>query len=36
MENILNEIKEERKHQTLKFGEQNHSPMEWQGILMAE
>jgi hypothetical protein len=36
METILNEIKEERARQNKKWGEQNHSVIEWQGILMEE
>lgn len=36
MENILNEIKAERERQNVKWGEQNHSVIEWQAILMEE
>lgn len=36
MENILNEIKAERQRQNQKWGEQNHSVIEWQAILMEE
>lgn len=36
MENILNEIKAERERQNVKWGEQNHSPIEWIGILTEE
>lgn len=36
MENILNEIKGERQRQNAKWGEQNHSIIEWQAILMEE
>lgn len=33
---ILNEIRFERERQNNKWGEQNHSIIEWQGILMEE
>ncbi len=33
---ILNEIVEERKRQDVKWGEQNHSPIEWCAILGEE
>lgn len=33
---VLAEILEERHRQDQKWGEQNHSPIEWQGILMEE
>lgn len=36
MENILNEIKSERARQNKKWGEQNHSVIEWQAILAEE
>ena len=36
MENILDEIKQERIRQNNKWGEQNHSPIEWMAILMEE
>ena len=36
MENILNQIKAERERQNEKWGEQNHSVIEWQAILMEE
>ena len=36
MENILNEIKQERFRQNAKFGEQNHNPVEWIAILTEE
>lgn len=37
MENlILNKILEERKKQDEKWGEQNHTPIEWCAILMEE
>ncbi|NJB83641.1 nucleoside triphosphate pyrophosphohydrolase family protein [Wenyingzhuangia aestuarii] len=36
MEKILKEIVLERKKQDKKWGEQNHSPMEWMPILMEE
>ncbi|EMF82198.1 hypothetical protein LEP1GSC188_3371 [Leptospira weilii serovar Topaz str. LT2116] len=35
-EKIINEINEERDRQDLKWGEQNHSPMEWSVILLEE
>lgn len=36
MEKILNEIKAERARQNNKWGEQNHSVIEWQAILSEE
>ena len=36
MENILNEIKQERFEQDVKWGEQNHKPIEWIAILAEE
>lgn len=36
MEHILQQIIHERQRQNAKFGEQNHSPIEWIGILMEE
>lgn len=36
MEKILEEIKKERIRQNQKWGEQNHSVIEWQAILMEE
>ena len=33
---IIQEILEERKKQDKKWGEQNHTPMEWLPILMEE
>lgn len=36
MDNILNEIKEERSAQNEKWGEQNHNPVEWMAILAEE
>lgn len=36
MEDILNEIRVEREKQNSKWGEQNHSIIEWQAILMEE
>jgi len=36
MENIFKEIKEERNRQDEKFGQQNHSPIEWCAILGEE
>jgi len=36
MEKILEEIKKEREKQNEKWGEQNHSPMEWIAILTEE
>lgn len=33
---IFQEIKEERKRQDKKFGEQNHTPLEWLSILDEE
>lgn len=36
MKNILEEIVKERSAQENKWGEQNHSPMEWLPILMEE
>jgi len=33
---IENDIAEERKNQNKKWGEQNHSPIEWIPILMEE
>lgn len=36
MENILEEIREERFVQNSIWGEQNHSVIEWQAILMEE
>ena len=36
MESVFNEIKSERIRQNNKWGEQNHSPIEWLPILMEE
>lgn len=36
MKNTLNEIKSEIYRQNKKWGEQNHSVIEWQAILMEE
>ena len=36
MKNIYSEIKQERKLQNKKWGEQNHQPIEWIGILTEE
>ncbi len=36
MENIFNEIKQERQRQDAKWGEQNHCPVEWCAILGEE
>jgi len=36
MENIIEEIKEERKRQDRIWGEQNHHPERWLRILMEE
>ena len=36
MENILEEIKQERFDQDVKWGEQNHNPFKWLTILMEE
>lgn len=36
MKSILNEVKEERIRQNEKWGVQNHSPIEWVGILTEE
>ena len=36
MENIFIEIKEERQKQDIKWGEQNHKPIEWIAILTEE
>lgn len=36
MENILNEIKAERQKQNEKWGQQDHSPIEWIAILSEE
>lgn len=36
MENVINETRNERKRQNEKFGEQNHSPIEWISILNEE
>lgn len=36
MEHIFNEIREERTRQHEKWGEQNHKPIEWIGILTEE
>lgn len=36
MENILNEIKQERFNQNEKWGEQNHMAIEWIAILTEE
>lgn len=36
MENILNEIRQERKAQNEKWGEQNHNPVEWIAIIGEE
>ncbi len=33
---VLEEIKAERERQDARWGVQNHSPMEWQGILIEE
>jgi len=36
MENIFAEIREERQKQDIKWGEQNHKPVEWIAILTEE
>lgn len=36
MDKIFNEIRFERERQNEKWGEQNHSPIEWIGILTEE
>lgn len=36
MDKIIEEIKAEREKQKAKWGEQNHSIIEWQAILMEE
>ncbi|WP_353159321.1 MazG-like family protein [Myroides odoratus] len=36
MENIFNEIKQERERQDKKWGVQNHHPFVWLGILGEE
>jgi NTP pyrophosphatase (non-canonical NTP hydrolase) len=36
MQSILDEIKEERKSQDAKWGEQNHDPFKWLCILGEE
>jgi len=36
MEKIFKEIKEEREKQDIKWGEQNHKPIEWIAILTEE
>ncbi len=36
MEKILEEIKQERERQNIKWGEQNHKPIEWIAILTEE
>lgn len=36
MENIFNEIRQERQRQDAKWGEQNHKPVEWCAILGEE
>jgi len=36
MENILNEIRKERKRQDEKWGEQNHHPLLWFSIIGEE
>ncbi len=36
MQKILEEIAKERKRQDEKWGEQNHSPIEWIAILTEE
>ena len=34
--NVMHEIAEERKRQDQKWGEQNHEPLYWLGVLMEE
>lgn len=36
MEKLLQEITQERQRQDQKWGEQNHSPIEWMAILTEE
>ena len=36
MEEILNEVMQERIRQNEKWGEQNHNPVEWISILLEE
>ncbi|REC47852.1 MULTISPECIES: MazG-like family protein [Chryseobacterium] len=36
MENIINEIRAERKAQDRKWGQQDHTPIEWIAILTEE
>lgn len=36
MNSIINEVKKERQKQDAKWGEQNHKPIEWVGILTEE
>ena len=36
MKTILEEVRKERERQNVKWGEQNHSVIEWQAILMEE
>lgn len=36
MNNIINEVLKERVNQDEKWGEQNHSPLEWLPILAEE
>lgn len=36
MNSIINEVKKERQKQDAKWGEQNHRPIEWVGILTEE
>ncbi len=36
MENILKEVQQERERQNAKWGEQNHHPFVWLGILGEE
>jgi NTP pyrophosphatase (non-canonical NTP hydrolase) len=36
MNSILEEIKSERQKQDVKWGEQNHNPIEWIAILTEE
>jgi len=36
LETIFEEIKKERQNQDIKWGEQNHKPVEWMAILTEE
>lgn len=34
--NVTDEVRDERRRQNAKWGPQNHSPLEWMGILTEE